>query len=188
MSVPCGTCNACCRNGYVITRKASDSADLPWQPGVDEAAGMEVLPRTPEKHCALLVDGRCSVYEHRPYDCRTYDCRDLAYTNLYIAGPIGEVLEKRWIPLIAHGVAFKAPDDPAAFMTLYLRALKLLVANTEDGAEGAARESILRTYATGYEPGRRALAAFGRITNEQKLAALSQDADVACVAAALVQR
>jgi Fe-S-cluster containining protein len=26
-------------------------------------------------HCPLLVDGACSIYEHRPRTCRTYDCR-----------------------------------------------------------------------------------------------------------------
>jgi hypothetical protein len=26
-------------------------------------------------HCPMLVDGRCSIYEHRPRTCRTYDCR-----------------------------------------------------------------------------------------------------------------
>jgi hypothetical protein len=26
-------------------------------------------------HCPMLVDNRCSIYEHRPRSCRTYDCR-----------------------------------------------------------------------------------------------------------------
>jgi hypothetical protein len=26
----------------------------------------------------MLVDGRCSIYEHRPRTCRTYDCRVFA--------------------------------------------------------------------------------------------------------------
>lgn len=26
-------------------------------------------------HCPMLVDGGCSIYEHRPRTCRTYDCR-----------------------------------------------------------------------------------------------------------------
>jgi len=25
--------------------------------------------------CPMLIDGRCSIYEHRPLTCRTYDCR-----------------------------------------------------------------------------------------------------------------
>ena len=26
-------------------------------------------------HCPMLVDGECSIYEHRPRTCRVYDCR-----------------------------------------------------------------------------------------------------------------
>jgi hypothetical protein len=26
-------------------------------------------------HCPMLVEGGCSIYEHRPRTCRTYDCR-----------------------------------------------------------------------------------------------------------------
>ncbi len=26
-------------------------------------------------HCPMLVDGECTIYEHRPRTCRTYDCR-----------------------------------------------------------------------------------------------------------------
>ena len=28
-------------------------------------------------HCPMLIDNRCSIYEHRPRTCRTYDCRVL---------------------------------------------------------------------------------------------------------------
>jgi hypothetical protein len=33
-------------------------------------------------HCPLLVDGACSIYEHRPRACRTYDCRVFAATGV----------------------------------------------------------------------------------------------------------
>jgi hypothetical protein len=29
-------------------------------------------------HCPMLIDDRCSIYEHRPRTCRTYDCRVFA--------------------------------------------------------------------------------------------------------------
>jgi hypothetical protein len=29
-------------------------------------------------HCPMLVDGKCSIYAHRPRTCRTYDCRVFA--------------------------------------------------------------------------------------------------------------
>ena len=42
----------------------------------------------------MLVDGRCSIYEHRPRTCRTYDCRIFTATGLdvgandYVTKPI----------------------------------------------------------------------------------------------------
>jgi hypothetical protein len=33
-------------------------------------------------HCPMLVDGACSIYEHRPRTCRTYDCRVLPAAGL----------------------------------------------------------------------------------------------------------
>ena len=33
-------------------------------------------------HCPMLVEGGCSIYEHRPRTCRTYDCRVFAATGL----------------------------------------------------------------------------------------------------------
>ena len=35
-------------------------------------------------HCPMLVDDRCSIYDHRPQACRTYDCRVLAATGLVL--------------------------------------------------------------------------------------------------------
>ena len=26
-------------------------------------------------HCPMLIDDKCSIYEHRPITCRSYDCR-----------------------------------------------------------------------------------------------------------------
>src|SRR5262245_23941941 len=35
----------------------------------------------------MLVDGRCSIYAHRPLTCRTYDCRVLAAAEVTIDDP-----------------------------------------------------------------------------------------------------
>jgi len=32
--------------------------------------------------CPMLVDGACSIYEHRPMACRAYDCRVFAATGV----------------------------------------------------------------------------------------------------------
>jgi Fe-S-cluster containining protein len=35
-------------------------------------------------HCPMLVDGGCSIYEHRPRTCRTYDCRVFPATGVEV--------------------------------------------------------------------------------------------------------
>ena len=44
--------------------------------------GHVVLPYDERGHCPMLVDGACSIYEHRPRTCRTYDCRIFAVTGV----------------------------------------------------------------------------------------------------------
>jgi uncharacterized protein len=33
-------------------------------------------------HCPMFVNGRCSIYEHRPNTCRTFDCRVFTATGV----------------------------------------------------------------------------------------------------------
>ena len=33
-------------------------------------------------HCPMLVDDKCTIYEHRPRTCRTYDCRIFPATGV----------------------------------------------------------------------------------------------------------
>ena len=33
-------------------------------------------------HCPMLVEDRCSIYEHRPRTCRVYDCRVFPATGI----------------------------------------------------------------------------------------------------------
>lgn len=33
-------------------------------------------------HCPMLVEGRCTIYQHRPRTCRTYDCRVFAAAGI----------------------------------------------------------------------------------------------------------
>jgi hypothetical protein len=49
-------------------------------------------------HCAMLVDGKCSIYEHRPRACRTYDCRIFAATGVEVDSDQPDIGRrvKRW--------------------------------------------------------------------------------------------
>ncbi len=88
MSVPCGTCTACCTSSQFV-HIAPDETDTLVRvpaalrfpaPGLPE--GHVVLGYDERGHCPMLVDGACSIYEHRPRTCRTYDCRVFAATGV----------------------------------------------------------------------------------------------------------
>lgn len=79
--VPCGTCTACCTSSQFVHIEPDETDTLAHIP----AELLSAAPLRPEGHvvlgydergqCPMLVDGRCSIYEHRPRTCRAYDCR-----------------------------------------------------------------------------------------------------------------
>ena len=79
--VPCAGCTACCTSSQFVHIGPDETDTLSHIP----AALLFPAPRLPRGHvllgyderghCPMLVDGRCSIYEHRPRTCRTYDCR-----------------------------------------------------------------------------------------------------------------
>ena len=86
--VPCGSCTACCTSSQFVA-VAPDEVDtlahvpaglLFPAPGLPD--GHVVLGYDERGHCPMLVDGRCSIYEHRPRTCRTYDCRVFAASGV----------------------------------------------------------------------------------------------------------
>lgn len=86
--VPCGSCTACCTASQFIHIAPDETDALTHIP----SALLFPAPRLPRGHvlmgynergqCPMLIDNRCSVYEHRPRTCRTYDCRVFAATGL----------------------------------------------------------------------------------------------------------
>jgi uncharacterized protein len=81
VNVPCGECIACCTSYYFIHIGPGESQTLsriPKEflfpaPGLPK--GNVVLGYDEKGRCPMLVDGACSIYEHRPQTCRSYDCR-----------------------------------------------------------------------------------------------------------------
>jgi uncharacterized protein len=79
--VPCGGCTACCRSSQFIhigPDEADTLAQIPEQllfPAPGRPRGHVLLGYDERGHCPMLVDDRCSIYEHRPQTCRAYDCR-----------------------------------------------------------------------------------------------------------------
>jgi Fe-S-cluster containining protein len=88
--VPCGDCSACCTSSQFVPigpEETDTLARIPKEllfpaPGRDK--GLVLLPYDERGHCPMLVDGRCSIYEHRPRTCRTYDCRIFSATGLEV--------------------------------------------------------------------------------------------------------
>ena len=88
--VPCGACSACCTASQFVPIGPDETdtlAHIPAQllfPAPRLPHGHVVLGYDERGHCPMLVDGRCSIYEHRPRTCRTYDCRIFAATGLAV--------------------------------------------------------------------------------------------------------
>ena len=88
MDVPCDGCTACCTSSqfvHVAPDEADALAHIPRPllfPAPGRARGHVVLGYDEHGRCPMLVDGRCSIYEHRPRTCRTYDCRIYAATGI----------------------------------------------------------------------------------------------------------
>jgi hypothetical protein len=81
IDVPCGGCTACCTSGQFVHIGPDETdtlAHIPSEllaPAPRLPAGHVVLGYDSAGRCPLLVDGACSIYEHRPRACRAYDCR-----------------------------------------------------------------------------------------------------------------
>jgi hypothetical protein len=86
--VPCGGCTACCTSSQFVHIGPDETDTLALvprallfpAPGLPK--GNVVLGYDERGHCPMLVDGSCSIYEHRPRTCRTYDCRVLPAAGL----------------------------------------------------------------------------------------------------------
>lgn len=79
--VPCGTCTGCCTSSQFIAIGPEETETLRHIPAAlrfpapGRPKGHVLLGYDERGHCPMLVDGACSIYEHRPRTCRTYDCR-----------------------------------------------------------------------------------------------------------------
>jgi len=111
--VPCDGCTACCRASQFV-HVEPDEADaldhIPAEllfPAPRLPAGHRVMGYDERGHCPMLVDGGCSIYEHRPRACRTYDCRIFAATGIEVDATQPEVAARvrRWV------FTFETEDD-----------------------------------------------------------------------------
>lgn len=100
--VACGSCTACCRASQFIHIGPTERdalAHIPAAlrfpaPGLPK--GHVLLGYDREGRCPMLVEGGCSVYEHRPRTCRTYDCRVFAATGIIADNSAIAAQAARW--------------------------------------------------------------------------------------------
>lgn len=100
--VPCGSCTACCTSAqfvHIAPDEADTLAHVPAEllfPAPRMPKGHVLLGYDERGHCPMLVDGRCSIYEHRPRTCRTYDCRVFAAAGIEADKPSVAAQARRW--------------------------------------------------------------------------------------------
>jgi hypothetical protein len=103
--VPCGGCTACCTSSQFVHIEPDETdtlAHVPPEllfPAPGTPPGHVLLGYDARGHCPMLVDDRCSIYEHRPRTCRTYDCRIFPAAGLGVDDPdkvLIAVRAQRW--------------------------------------------------------------------------------------------
>ena len=126
VDVPCGDCNACCHSSYFIHIGPEETQTLALIPeellfaAPGQAEGVVLLGYGEDGQCPMLVDEKCSIYEHRPQTCRNYDCRIFP----------------------AAGIA--AAEDDKALITQRTRRWKFSYPNADDRTEHAAVQAAAR--------------------------------------------
>ena len=116
--VPCGDCTGCCTSSQFVPigpDEADALAHIPRQllfPAPRMPAGHVLMGYDEHGRCPMLVDGRCSIYAHRPRTCRTYDCRVFPATGVELDdGPGGDDAGKAAIARRARRWRFTHPTE-----------------------------------------------------------------------------
>ncbi len=165
VEVPCGQCNSCCRSSmfiHVAPAETQTLARIPKAllfPAPGMPKGHQLMGYNERGQCPMLVNDRCSIYEHRPQTCRNYDCRVFAATRIELdPSAVGERV-RRWKfvfgddkarrehaavcaaaqYLLEHRRSFPAgalPSHPAQLAALALRVYDVFCKLDEEGGNG----------------------------------------------------
>jgi Fe-S-cluster containining protein len=137
--VPCGSCTACCTSSQFIhigPEETDALAHIPTEmlfPAPRLPRGHVLLGYDERGHCPMLVEGACSIYEHRPRTCRTYDCRIFPATGVEVAPsqPAIGAQARRWVfehPTSADDEQHRAVVAAAQFLREHGRELPVDIA------------------------------------------------------------
>lgn len=126
--VPCAGCTACCTSSQFVHIAPEETGTLSripaglLFPAPGRPPGHVVLGYDERGHCPMLVDDRCSIYQHRPQTCRTYDCRVFPAAGLSLRDETKVLIGRRaqrWrfgYPAEADETAHRAIRAAAAFL------------------------------------------------------------------------
>jgi uncharacterized protein len=138
--VPCGSCTACCTSSQFI-HIAPDEMDalaaIPGEllfPAPRLPAGHLLMGYDEHGHCPMLINGACSIYEHRPRTCRSYDCRVFAASGLELEDPAKAEINGR----VRHW-QFQFVDGTDRTKLDAVRSASELVAELEPGCDATER-------------------------------------------------
>ncbi len=156
--VPCRGCTACCTSSQFVHIEADETdtlAHLPAEllfPAPRAPKGHVVLGYDERGHCPMLIDNRCSIYEHRPRACRTYDCRVFAASGV-------ELIDAAKVAIARQAARWRF-DFPTAADRDQFEAVRAAARSLEDEAAGGrpptATQLVVRaieTYETFLHPG-----------------------------------
>jgi hypothetical protein len=110
--VPCSSCTACCTSSqfvHIAPDEVETLTRIPVEllfPAPRLPKGHFLLGYDEHGHCPMLVEGACSIYQHRPRTCRSYDCRVFAASGLLLDDPDKAAINeqvRRW--------RFQLPQD-----------------------------------------------------------------------------
>lgn len=127
--VPCDGCTACCTSGQFVHIEPDETdtlSHIPAEllfPAPLRPRGHVLLGYDERGHCPMLVDGACSIYEHRPRACRTYDCRIFSATGIAVDDGKDELAARvrRW-EFTFPSEEDRVRHDAVAAATAFLRA------------------------------------------------------------------
>ncbi len=125
--VPCCGCTACCTSSQFVHIAPDETDTLSHIP----ADILFPAPRLPPGHvllgydeegrCPMLIDNRCSIYEHRPRTCRAYDCRVFPAAGVEVDDGQVSIAQRarRWrfsFPTEADRIEYDAVHAAATFL------------------------------------------------------------------------
>jgi uncharacterized protein len=103
--VACGSCVGCCTSSQFVHIEPDETDALSHIPKAltfpaPRLPGHVLLGYDQHGRCPMLIEGRCSIYAHRPRTCRVYDCRVFPASGLDAAAddkPRIAERARRWV-------------------------------------------------------------------------------------------